>query len=79
MRPPFVLFTSVAYHFTESISFSGAHISPAVTLGVTLAGGLKPVMAIPYVLSQLVGAIIGAGIVRVCHLQFYVGLLFKIF
>ena len=41
-----------------------------MTLGVTLAGGLKPIMAIPYVLSQLVGAIIGAGIVRVRDLQF---------
>ena len=62
--------TSVAYHSIKSDFFSGAHINPAVTLGVTLAGGLQPIMAIPYVLSQLMGAIIGAGIVRVCHLQF---------
>lgn len=45
--------------------FSGGHINPAVTLGVTLAGGLSPIMAIPYIVSQLIGSIIGAGLCRV--------------
>ena len=51
--------------FKHNFYFSGAHVNPAVTLGVTLGGGLKPIMAIPYVFSQLIGAIIGAGLCRV--------------
>ena len=44
---------------------SGAHINPAVTLGVLLAGAISPLLALGYVLSQLLGAIVGAGFARV--------------
>ena len=47
--------------------FSGGHINPAVTLGVTLSGGCKPVLAVFYVISQLIGGILGAAICRVRH------------
>ena len=45
--------------------FSGGHFNPAVTLGVTLAGALSPVLAVGYFISQLVGAVLGAAFVRV--------------
>jgi aquaporin Z len=43
---------------------SGAHINPAVTLGFVFAGRLKAKEAIPYVISQMLGAIIAAGVLR---------------
>jgi aquaporin Z len=35
---------------------SGAHINPAATVAFTVAGRLKPRQAVPYVVSQLIGA-----------------------
>ncbi|XP_046576189.1 aquaporin-8-like [Haliotis rubra] len=45
-------------------STSGAHINPAVTFGILLSGAITPVMAFAYVMSQLLGAMVGAGLVR---------------
>jgi aquaporin Z len=41
-------------------AISGAHLNPAVTLGVVVAGRMSPAEAIPYVAGQLVGAVLGA-------------------
>ncbi|XP_045214723.2 aquaporin-8-like [Mercenaria mercenaria] len=43
---------------------SGGHFNPAVTLGVTLAGGLPVVLAPAYIIAQIVGGILGASLVR---------------
>jgi len=43
---------------------SGGHLNPAVTLGVTLSGGIGPLKALFYVISQLLGAVIGSCFVR---------------
>jgi glycerol uptake facilitator protein len=40
--------------------FSGAHINPAVTLGLATAGLFDWAMVIPYILSQIAGGFIGA-------------------
>jgi aquaporin Z len=42
---------------------SGAHINPAVTVAVWTAGRMKSDEAIGYIISQLVGAVIGAALV----------------
>ena len=47
------------------ICYSGGHVNPAVTLGVLLAGAISPLLALGYVVSQLLGAIVGAGFARV--------------
>jgi glycerol uptake facilitator-like aquaporin len=39
---------------------SGAHFNPAVSLVMTLRGAMPPVLLAPYVLAQLVGAMLGA-------------------
>jgi MIP family channel proteins len=39
---------------------SGAHINPAVTVGLLAAGKLKPADAAVYGVSQLIGAVLGA-------------------
>lgn len=40
-------------------------MNPAVTLGVTIAGGLKLILLFPYWAAQFCGAIVGAGFARV--------------
>ena len=42
---------------------SGAHLNPAVTAGMAVAGKLAPATATGYVFAQLLGAITGAGMV----------------
>lgn len=41
-------------------AISGAHLNPAVTLGVVMAGRMAPGTAVGYVVAQLLGAVIGA-------------------
>ncbi|XP_078612165.1 aquaporin-8-like [Branchiostoma floridae x Branchiostoma japonicum] len=43
---------------------SGGHLNPAVTLGITLAGGVTVLQGICYVISQLLGAMVGAAFTR---------------
>src|SRR5690348_5311701 len=41
---------------------SGCHLNPAVTVGLTCGGRFPPNLILPYVLAQLVGAIVGAAV-----------------
>lgn len=42
---------------------SGAHYNPAITLGIVIRGKLKPVDVVPYLLAQILGAILAAFLV----------------
>ena len=42
---------------------SGAHYNPAVTVGVTLRGKCSPSDAVGYIIAQIAGAIVAAGVV----------------
>jgi glycerol uptake facilitator protein len=42
--------------------YSGAHLNPAVTLGLALAGKFAWAKALPYVLAQLLGAALGSSV-----------------
>jgi aquaporin Z len=44
---------------------SGCHLNPAVTLGLVAGGRFKPADAVPYILAQVVGALIGAAVLYV--------------
>ncbi len=44
---------------------SGAHLNPAVTLGFYTAGKIHYSKVIPYIFSQIFGAIVGAGILYI--------------
>jgi aquaporin Z len=44
---------------------SGAHINPAVTVAMWVAGRIGPKDAISYVIAQCIGALVGAGILAV--------------
>lgn len=52
-------------------SFSGAHLNPAVTLGLALAGKFDWSQVISYVSAQLGGAALGAAMVYLCYLDHY--------
>ena len=43
-------------------NISGCHINPAVSLGVLLSGGMKAGEFVGYVISQIIGAFAGTGI-----------------
>jgi len=43
-------------------NISGCHVNPAVSLGVFLSGGMKGKEFIGYIISQILGALAGAGI-----------------
>lgn len=44
-------------------AISGAHLNPAVTLGMVTAGRMGPLDAVAYVVAQLTGAVAGAAVV----------------
>ena len=44
---------------------SGCHLNPAVTLGLTAGGRFKSIDAVPYIASQVIGAILGAGVLYI--------------
>lgn len=48
------------------IFLSGSHFNPALTVSVYLCGGIRLNMVGPYIVSQLIGGILGAGISKVC-------------
>ncbi|MGP0222925.1 MULTISPECIES: MIP/aquaporin family protein [unclassified Paenarthrobacter] len=41
---------------------SGGHFNPAITLGSLIAGRIRPVAALAYVLAQVAGAVVGAAL-----------------
>lgn len=41
---------------------SGCHLNPAVTVGLTLGGRFPAGLVLPYVIAQVIGAIIGAAV-----------------
>ncbi|KAL6095307.1 aqp8 [Pungitius sinensis] len=43
---------------------SGGHLNPAVSLCVYLCGGAELTLLLPYVLTQLAGAVVGAGLTK---------------
>ncbi|XP_010903710.1 aquaporin-8a.1 [Esox lucius] len=43
---------------------SGGHFNPAVSVGVCVSGGLELILLGPYILSQMVGGMIGAGLAK---------------
>ena len=43
---------------------SGAHFNPAVTVGFSIAGRFRPRCVIPYIASQLAGAVLASSLLR---------------
>lgn len=53
---------TIAYSFGH---ISGAHLNPAVTIGLWMAGRISVKEILPYVISQVLGAIAAAGILYI--------------
>ncbi|KAF7659616.1 hypothetical protein LDENG_00295520 [Lucifuga dentata] len=43
---------------------SGGHFNPAVSVSVYLCGGMELLLLLPYILTQMLGAMIGAGLTK---------------
>jgi len=48
-------------------AYSGAHLNPAVTIGLAIAGKFAWARVIPYICAQMLGAAIGSFLVWVCY------------
>lgn len=56
-----------AWFYDVIILFSsGGHFNPAVSVCVYLIGGMELMLLVPYVLSQMLGGVIAAGLAKVC-------------
>lgn len=53
------------YGLTQCFFCSGGHFNPAVSVSVYLSGGLNVMLLIPYIMAQLCGGLIGAGLAKV--------------
>lgn len=47
--------------------YSGAHLNPAVTIGLAIAGKFAWSQVITYIIAQFIGAMAGATLVWICH------------
>ena len=75
-QSPWVLITS-AWGFSVFVGayvagkYSGAHLNPAVTIGLATAGKFTWKMVLPYMISQLAGAMFGSWIVYLVYIDHY--------
>lgn len=46
-------------------SCSGSHFNPPFTIAIYLCGGMKLFMVVPYLISQLLGGVLGAAMSKV--------------
>ncbi len=54
-----------------SAPFSGAHLNPAVTVGLAVAGNFPLGSVVPYILAQMIGAAIGTTLVWLMYRPHY--------
>src|SRR6186713_3430166 len=53
---------TIAYSFGH---ISGAHLNPAVTIGLWMGGRISSKEILPYVISQIAGGIVAAGVLYI--------------
>ncbi|XP_046894638.1 aquaporin-8b [Hypomesus transpacificus] len=65
LQPALVHGLAVAVLVACMAEISGSHFNPPFTLAIYLCGGMKLNMVAPYLISQLIGGIVGAAMAKV--------------
>jgi len=55
---------ALAIAVSATMSISGGHINPAVTTGLWIANKIEGRLAVQYIIAQLLGAVLGAALVK---------------
>ncbi|KAJ8363773.1 hypothetical protein SKAU_G00126040 [Synaphobranchus kaupii] len=61
LQPALVHGLAVAVMVACMAEISGSHFNPPFTIAIYLCGGMQLVMVIPYIICQLIGGLLGAG------------------
>ncbi|XP_064172311.1 aquaporin-8-like isoform X1 [Anguilla rostrata] len=64
-QPALVHGLAVAVMVACMAEISGSHFNPPITIAIYLCGGMKLNMVTPYVISQLIGGVLGAAMSKV--------------
>ncbi|CAN9509004.1 unnamed protein product [Ophioblennius macclurei] len=67
LQPALAQGLTVAVLLTMFAPISGAHLNPAVSLSFYLFGGMELVLLVPFILSQMIGATIGAALTKIMY------------
>ena len=71
LSPSTLFFAAVTFGLGIAIAIitianiSGGHVNPAVTIGLFISGKFEGKLVLPYIASQLVGAVLASGTVGV--------------
>ncbi|KAG7226460.1 hypothetical protein INR49_013872 [Caranx melampygus] len=64
LQPALVHGLAVAVMVAVMDNISGSHFNPPFTIGIYLCGGMELTMVGPYLVSQLIGGVLGAGMAK---------------
>ncbi|RVE59378.1 hypothetical protein OJAV_G00187840 [Oryzias javanicus] len=64
VQPALVHGLAVAVMVAVMDNISGSHFNPPFTIAIYLCGGMRLAMVVPYLISQLIGGVLGAGMAK---------------
>ncbi|XP_028990930.1 aquaporin-8a.2 [Betta splendens] len=65
LQPALVHGLAVAVMVAVMDNISGSHFNPPFTIAIYLCGGMELIMVGPYIVSQLIGGVLGAGMAKI--------------
>ncbi|XP_061563810.1 aquaporin-8-like [Cololabis saira] len=64
LQPALVHGLAVAVLVAVMDKISGSHFNPPFTIAIYLCGGIELIMVVPYLISQVIGGVLGAGMAK---------------